>query len=162
MILIFLLFAVIITFMIKIRRFQRSIRNDLIQNTKSLKKKSIKLKKLKIKLKEQPKKLSAAEMEHVMNEIKKISSLWKSRKERLRKGLWERFDKERTEKEFKVEDERMKLQREKERIEELIKKAKIKYRKREIDETSFRDIMKDYQKELMEITLKLSELKKEH
>ena len=43
---------------------------------------------------------------------------------------------------------------------EAMMRWKIKYRRREIDEASFRDIMKDYQKELMEINLRISEIEK--
>ena len=152
----FLLFAIITFFIAKTRGIQNSIERDLIQSTRSLKAKSERLKNMTTT--EKPKKMDSVETEHVMNEIRKISGLWKSRREKLSRGMWEKFEIGPENSEVKTEDEKTKLQKEKERIEELIKKTKIKYRTRELDEQSFREILKDYQKELMEITLRLSEL----
>lgn len=155
-----LLFFGIITMLVNIKKIQSELNEMLTKNTNSISESSEKLKIIKKDLDEQPKKLTSFEREHLIEEIRKISGLWKSRKERLKKGLWEKIELGTKEaKEYEIEDEKAKLQKEKERIEELIKRAKIKYRTREIDEQSFREIMKDYQKELMEITLRLSELK---
>ncbi len=155
----FLLFVVITFFILKTREIQNNLSKELIQNVRNLKVNSEELKKVTISLNEQPKKMSSFDTEHVLGEIRKISDLWKSRREKLSRGMWEKFEMGTEESEVKLDDEKSKLQKEKERIEELMKKTKIKYRTREIDEQAFRDIMKDYQKELMEITLKLSELR---
>ncbi|MEM2918257.1 MAG: hypothetical protein QXY62_02010 [Candidatus Altiarchaeota archaeon] len=155
-----LFFLGAIAMLFRIKKIQSELNEMLTEDTKTLTENSEKLKIIKKDLDEQPKKLTSFEREHIIEEIRKISGLWRSRKERLRKGLWEKIELGTKESEdYKVEDEKAKLQKEKERIEELIKRAKIKYRTREIDEQSFREIMKDYQKELMEITLRLSELK---
>lgn len=92
------------------------------------------------------------EKEQVVEEAKKISQLWKSRREQLQMGYWEKME-ERA-------DELTKLQDQKDHLEELIKRTKVKYHKRELDEESFREIVKDYQKQLMEINVKIWELEK--
>jgi len=92
------------------------------------------------------------EKEQVVEEAKKISQLWKSRREQLQMGYWEKMEAR--------ADELTKLQEQKDHIEELIKRTKVKYHKREIDEESFRDIVKDYQKQLMEVNVKIWELEK--
>ena len=92
------------------------------------------------------------ETELVSTEAKKISQLWKSRKEQLQMGYWKKMEAR--------AEELKKLQEQKEHIEELIKRTKVKYHKREIDEESFREIVKDYQKQLMETNVKIWELEK--
>jgi hypothetical protein len=92
------------------------------------------------------------EKEQVVEEAKKISQLWKSRREMLQMGYWDKMEAK--------ADELTKLQTQKDHLEELIKRTKIKYHKRELDEESFREIVKDYQKQLMEINVKIWELEK--
>ncbi len=92
------------------------------------------------------------EKEQVVEEAKKISQLWKSRREQLQMGYWEKMEAR--------ADELTKLQEQREHIEELIKRTKVKYHKRELDEESFREIVKDYQKQLMETNVKIWELEK--
>ncbi len=53
------------------------------------------------------------------------------------------------------------LKANKERIEYLIKLAESKYHKRKLDEESFREIVRDQQKKMMEIEAKISEIEKE-
>lgn len=96
--------------------------------------------------------LRGRETEVVIEEAKKISQLWKTRKEQLQMGYWEKMEAR--------ADELNKLHEQKAHIEELIKRTKLKYHKREIDEESFREIVKDYQKQLMEINVKIWELEK--
>jgi len=67
-------------------------------------------------------------------------------------GYWEKMEAR--------ADELTKLQEQKNHLEELIKRTKVKYHKRELDEESFREIVKDYQKQLMEINVKIWELEK--
>lgn len=54
-----------------------------------------------------------------------------------------------------------KLNARKERIEYLIKLAESKYHRRKLDEESFREIIRDQQKKVMEIEAKISEIEKE-
>lgn len=93
-----------------------------------------------------------SEKEVVMEEVEKITQLWKSRREQLKMGYWEKMEAR--------ADELDKLREEKEQIEELIRRTKVKYHKRELDEESFREIVKDYQKQLMEINVRIWELEK--
>lgn len=96
--------------------------------------------------------LSGSEKEIVIEEAKKVSQLWKSRREQLRMGYWEKMEAQ--------ADKLSRLRSKRDHIEELIKRAKIKYHQRELDEESFREIVKDYQKQLMEINVEISELEK--
>jgi len=96
--------------------------------------------------------IGGREKEQVIDEAKKISQLWKSRREQLQMGYWEKMEAR--------ADELTLLQNEKDHLEELVKRTKIKYHKRELDEESFREIVKDYQKQLMEINVKIWELEK--
>ncbi len=134
--------------------------SSLNENSQKVNQRDRKLKNLENKLKENPKELKGSELERLMQEISNIPKLWKSRKERLKMGLWEKIGEEEEVKKpiEKEEDELSKLKKRKEQINNLMQKAKIEYRKRKIDEVSFREIMRDYQKELMEIDVKLSEL----
>jgi Fe2+ transport system protein B len=96
--------------------------------------------------------ITGREKDQVVEEVKKISNLWKSRREQLQMGYWEKMEAR--------ADELTKLQEQKTHLEELIKRTKVKYHKRELDEESFREIVKDYQKQLMEINVKIWELEK--
>lgn len=159
--LIVLSFLVSVILFFKAKTDQEELILSINENSQKLAQRSQELRELEHQLKEQPNKLNKAEQEHVMNEINKISKLWKSRRERLKEGLWKRMEKgSETEEKIKKpqEDEISTLNHQKERIRNLMKKAKIEYRKRKIDEVSFREIMRDYQKELMEIDVRLSEL----
>jgi len=93
------------------------------------------------------------ETEQMADEAKKISQLWKSRREQLQMGYWEKMEGR--------ADELKKLQEQRDHIQELINRTKVKYHKREIDEESFREIAKDYQKQLMEVNVKIWELEKD-
>jgi chromosome segregation ATPase len=110
------------------------------------------LKSMDMSIPDSSKNLRGRETEMVTTEAKKISQLWKSRKEQLQMGYWKKM-------EARAEDLK-KLHEQKEHIEELIKRTKVKYHKREIDEESFREIVKDYQKQLMETNVKIWELEK--
>jgi len=57
-----------------------------------------------------------------------------------------------------VESELMKLKNEKDEIEGLIDLAKEKYHMRKIDQESFREIVRDHQKKLIEIESKMSRI----
>jgi Fe2+ transport system protein B len=96
--------------------------------------------------------ISGREKDQVVEEVKKISNLWKTRREQLQMGYWEKMEAR--------AGELTQLQEQKEHLEELIKRTKVKYHKRELDEESFREIVKDYQKQLMEINVKIWELEK--
>jgi hypothetical protein len=110
------------------------------------------LKSMDLEMPDTSKNMRSSETELVSTEAKKISQLWKSRKEQLQMGYWKKM-------EARAEDLK-KLHEQKEHIEELIKRTKVKYHKREIDEESFREIVKDYQKQLMETNVKIWELEK--
>gem|GEM_PF-5106068 len=56
--------------------------------------------------------------------------------------------------------ELLKLQSEKSNIEEMIRIAKTKYHKRKLDEESFREIIRDHQKKLIEIEAKINQIEK--
>ncbi len=96
--------------------------------------------------------ITGREKDQVVEEVKKISNLWKTRREQLQMGYWEKMEAR--------ADELTQLQEQKDHLEELIKRTKVKYHKRELDEESFREIVKDYQKQLMEINVKIWELEK--
>jgi len=53
------------------------------------------------------------------------------------------------------------LKKERDRLKYMINRTKIKYHKREIDEESFREIVRDYQKKLIEVETKIEEIEKE-
>lgn len=57
-------------------------------------------------------------------------------------------------------DDISKLKKERDQVEYMINLTKIKFHKRKIDEESFREIARDYQKKLIEIEAKLDRLKK--
>ncbi len=59
----------------------------------------------------------------------------------------------------KPEDDIDALKKEKERIENLVALTKKKYHKRKIDDESFREMIRDYQKRLIEIEEKMNEKK---
>lgn len=148
---ILILFIAVIILLSRVERIHNELGDKIKENPKELKKRSMRLREIEEGLKKQKYELKGKEEQQVLDEMKKISNLWKSRRERLRKGFWERIEEE--------SDELKRLQEERERIEELIRSTKVKYHKREIDEESFREIVKDYQKELMEINLKIEEMR---
>ena len=113
---------------------------------------SLNLKTISIGLMKDNSDITGREKDQVVEEVKKISNLWKSRREQLQMGYWEKMEAR--------ADELTKLQEQKAHLEELIKRTKVKYHKRELDEESFREIVKDYQKQLMEINVKIWELEK--
>ncbi|MFH0860321.1 MAG: hypothetical protein V1921_03910 [Candidatus Altiarchaeota archaeon] len=74
---------------------------------------------------------------------------WKSRRDSRREGSDE-----------DMESELKKLTDEKKELEELISLAQKKYHKRKIDEESFREIVRDHQKKLIEVESKISKIEK--
>lgn len=56
-------------------------------------------------------------------------------------------------------DEYTKLKREKDNVEYMLNLSKIKYHKRQLDEESFREIVRDYQKQLIAVEAKMNRLK---
>ncbi len=60
-----------------------------------------------------------------------------------------------------VEDELTTLKKERDRIEYMINLTKTKFHKRKLDEESFREIVRDYQKKLIEIETRIKELESE-
>lgn len=74
---------------------------------------------------------------------------WKNRRDSRKKGSDE-----------DVEAELKKLMDEKKELEELISLAQKKYHKRKIDEESFREIVRDHQKKLIEVESKISKIEK--
>ena len=58
-------------------------------------------------------------------------------------------------------DEVSTLEKKRDRIELMIKMAQLKFHKRQIDDESFREIVRDKQKDLIEIEARLSEIRKE-
>ncbi|MEA1924372.1 MAG: hypothetical protein U9M95_00725 [Candidatus Altiarchaeota archaeon] len=58
-------------------------------------------------------------------------------------------------------DEVSALEKKRDRIELMIKMAQLKFHKRKLDDESFREIVRDKQKDLIEIEARLSELKKQ-
>lgn len=149
--LILVLFIVVFTLISRLKRVHNDLVNMIKENPEELKKKASHLREIDERLKRQKYGLVGKEEQQVLEEMTKISHLWKSRRESLRKGFWERMEGE--------SDEIKKLQDEKGRLEELIKNTKAKYHRREIDEESFREIVKDYQKELMEINVKIGKMR---
>ena len=59
------------------------------------------------------------------------------------------------------EGELMGLKKEKTQFEYMINLTNIKYHTRKLDEESFREIVRDYQKKLIEIEIKIKELERE-
>jgi len=57
-----------------------------------------------------------------------------------------------------AEDELTTLKKEKDRMEYMINLTKTKYHKRKLDEESFREIVRDYQKRLIEVETRIKEL----
>lgn len=60
-----------------------------------------------------------------------------------------------------TEDELTTLKKERDRIQYMINLTKTKYHKRKLDEESFREIVRDYQKRLIEIETRIKELEAE-
>jgi hypothetical protein len=56
------------------------------------------------------------------------------------------------------EDELMKLKKDRDRIQYMINLTKTKFHKRKLDEESFREIVRDYQKRIIEIETRITEL----
>lgn len=124
----------------------------ILTERKTLRKQRRRLHKVDTELGKYKHQLKGGVSEKVIDEIEKINKLWKSKNERLYGGYWRKTK--------KTPDELEKLQERSKWIAELIKQTKIKYHKRDIDEESFREIVKEYQKELMELDLKVRVLKK--
>ncbi len=128
----------------------KEIEREVMDDTATARRASIKLKRLSIRAEKLRKELHGHEKKEVLSEMGRISKLWRSRRERLRMGIWEKIDAE--PKELKE------LKKKREETSNLIEQAKSKYHKRELDEKSFREIVSSYQKDLMEINLKIREL----
>ena len=134
-----------------VSQLHKGVERDIDTGLHDLHERVRRIRKLKGSLDRRKKELHGKEREEVFREIEKIKNLWKSRRECLRMGFWEQV--------ATPAGELEKLEKEREIIQELIKKAKLMYHKREIDEESFREIIKDYQKQLMENSMKIKELK---
>lgn len=147
-----ILFIFVLVLISGLERIHKNLEGKIRGNPEKLKKRANYLREIEKKLKKQKYELRGKEGQRVLDEMKKISNLWRSKKESLRKSFWGGVEDE--------PDELKKLQDDKERIEELIKNTKTKYHKREIDEESFREIVKDYQKELVEINVRIEEMKR--
>jgi len=145
-----IVFVAVLVILARLERLHNSLREDIQGNAEELKRRATFLRETKERLKKRKHELMGREEQQILDEIKKISNLWKSRRERLEKGFWKKIEEE--------SNELKNLQEERAKVEELIRNTKSKYHKREIDEESFREIVKDYQKELMEITLKIDRL----
>lgn len=145
-----ILFIVVFILVFRLNFVHNNLENRYRENRNELKKRATHLEEIKEALRKQKYALWSKEGRRILNEINKISNLWKSRREHLKKGFWEKVKDE--------PDELKKFQEEKWRIEELIRNTKAKYHKREIDEESFREIVKDYQKDLMELNLKIGRI----
>ena len=151
LILTLLIVLILSAFLVNIGQINKQLENKIRAERKILKKRVRRLKRVDSELEGYEHQLKGKDSEKVMREIEKISGLWKSRREKLYQGYWRAVEEK--------PDELEKLQKKMERINELIKQTKIKYHKREIDEESFREIVKEYQKELMELNLKVNEMK---
>jgi len=145
--------AILLLLFVRNRRTQDELETQFGKNIEGLKKNSAMLKNLSDRADGLEKEFHRKEDEQVLREIRKISKLWKSRRERLKMGLWRRIE---------AEPKELKKLKDKEAgIEKLIEKAKAKYHKRELDEESFREIVSGYQKELMELSLEIKELERQ-
>lgn len=150
LILIFILIPLLLVLLLDIKRENLQIEKEVREGGVELKNQALMIKNLKERIEKHKQELRGIDKQQVLEEMNKISRLWKSRRERLRGNYWERIK----EKPYELAH----LQDEKKSIEELIKKTKTKYHRREIDEESFREIVKDYQKKLLEINLQIAEL----
>lgn len=84
------------------------------------------------------------------------------RKKRIIKSLEQEkevLEKKLEKEEVTAEDEMTRLQKETDQIEYMINLTKIKFHKRQLDEESFREIVRDYQKKLIELEAKINRLK---
>jgi len=130
----------------------KELETEATTNAADAKKASVKLKKLSTRAEKMRKELHGREKKEVLTEMGRISKLWRSRRERLRMGIWEKIEAE--PKELKE------MKKKREEMSNLIDRAKAKYHKRELDEKSFREIVSGYQKDLMELNLKIRELER--
>ncbi len=130
----------------------KELEAEAAEGATNAKKASAKLKKLSNKAEKLRKELHGREEKEVLTEMGRISKLWRSRRQRLKMGIWEKIEAE--PKELKG------LKKKGEEITDLIDRAKAKYHKRELDEKSFREIVSGYQKELMELNLRIRELER--
>jgi len=139
--------GILLMLLVRERKIQPELEAQVREDIEGLKRNSAMLKNLSVRSDRLKKELHRKEDEQVLKEIKRVSQLWKSRRERLKMGLWEGME---------TESKELKDLKEKEaNIEKLIEKAKAKYHKRELDEESFREIVSSYQKDLMELSLKI-------
>lgn len=133
-------------------RTHKELETEAMNDVTSAKRASVKLKNLSTRAEKMRKKLHGIEKKEVLTEMSRISKLWRSRRERLRGGIWETIATESQE----LKD----LKKKEAEVSNLIGRAKVKYHKRELDEKSFREIVSGYQKELMELNLKIRELER--
>jgi len=96
--------------------------------------------------------LPLGKLEEEPEEKKLISEI---RGEQMRKRFWEKLEKSF---EPEGESELEKLRAEKKRLDGMIELTKSKYHRREIDETGFKNIITEYQKQLIEIEAKIGKL----
>jgi hypothetical protein len=111
--------------------------------------------------------LTAKQKTKVEEEIQKSKSKTVSMKphmhrDRLQKEFWDKLDKTgKIPSQLQANTELEKLKEEYNEIKGLIDITKSKYYKRLIDESSFNEITREYQKRLIEIESKIAKLKKE-
>lgn len=84
----------------------------------------------------------------VQTQPDKLDKISEIRKEQMKKRFWDKLEKSF---EPEVEQELEKLIAEKKRLDEMIELTKSKYHRREIDESGFKNIITEYQKQLIDI-----------
>ncbi len=99
------------------------------------------------------------EREELAKEVERISKREKrsARGEKLRQEYWQKID---TVLGTDSEDELTKFRSEHDHLKGLIKLAEEKYHNHEIDEETFREIVKDYQKKLIELETRMNRVQK--
>ena len=147
-----LLSLILIAIIFSDSKTHKELETEAGEGAADAKKASAKLKKLSAKAEKMRKELHGREKKEVLTEMSRVGKLWRSRRERLRMGIWEKMEAEPKE----LKD----LKKKGDEIGDLIDRAKVKYHKRELDEKSFREIVSSYQKELMELNLRIRELEK--
>jgi len=147
-----LLSLILLALIVSGSKAHKGLETEAEEGAAGAKRASAKLKKLSTRADKLRKGLRGREKREVLAEMGRISKLWRSRRERLKMGIWERIEAE--PKELKDLKKRV------EGISNLIARAKAKYHKRELDDKSFREIVSSYQKELMELNLKIRKLER--
>jgi|GEM_PF-2430694 len=95
--------------------------------------------------------ISRKDREKIKSELGSTNTEITSRESRFQDTLWNQLEKTTTPK----QSENARLNAQRKEIEELINVTKKKYTKRQLDEDGFRGIVRDYQKQLIEIENKI-------